>query len=125
MEPSSAPAYAPGQRDARPWGEWLVIDAGPGYVVKRITVRPGQRLSLQRHRHREEQWIFVAGVAEVTRGSEILRVEAGGTVHIALGETHRVANSGTADVVFIEVQLGAVLSEDDIERLEDAYGRVP
>ncbi|HTW68517.1 MAG TPA: phosphomannose isomerase type II C-terminal cupin domain, partial [Acetobacteraceae bacterium] len=117
--------YAPGQRDTRPWGEWLVIDAGPGYVVKRITVRPGQRLSLQRHRHRAEQWVFVAGVADVTRGSDILRVEAGGIVHIPLGQTHRVANAGTADVVFIEVQLGALLSEDDIERLEDAYGRVP
>ncbi|HTW69294.1 MAG TPA: mannose-1-phosphate guanylyltransferase/mannose-6-phosphate isomerase, partial [Acetobacteraceae bacterium] len=54
MQSPSAPAYAPGQRDTRPWGEWLVIDAGPGYVVKRITVRPGQRLSLQRHRHRAE-----------------------------------------------------------------------
>ncbi|HUN43570.1 MAG TPA: phosphomannose isomerase type II C-terminal cupin domain [Acetobacteraceae bacterium] len=124
MDPSSAPGYAPGQHDIRPWGEWLVIDSGPGFVVKRITVRPGHRLSLQRHRHREEQWIFVAGVAEVTCRSEILRVEAGATAHIALGETHRVANAGTTDVVFIEVQLGALLSEDDIERLEDAYGRM-
>jgi len=125
MQSSLAQAYAPGQHDTRPWGEWLVIDAGPGFVVKRITVTPGHRLSLQRHRHREEHWIVVAGVAEVTRGSEILRLEPGGTVHIPLGETHRIANSGTADVVFIEVQRGALLSEDDIERLEDSYGRVP
>jgi mannose-6-phosphate isomerase-like protein (cupin superfamily) len=125
MQPPFASAYAPGQHDTRPWGTWLVIDAGPGYVVKRITVHPGHRLSLQRHKHREEHWIVVAGVAEVTRGSETLRLEAGGRVHIPLGETHRIANPGTAEVVFIEVQLGALLSEDDIERLEDAYGRVP
>ena len=123
MQPA-APAYAPGQHDVRPWGEWTVIDAGAGYVVKRIRVRPGQRLSLQRHRHRDEHWVVVAGTAQVTRGDATFELGAGGTTHIARGETHRVANPGTDDLVIIEVQLGASLSEDDIERLEDAYGRV-
>ena len=121
----SAPAYAPGQSDTRPWGEWRVIDVGPGYVVKRITVRPGQRLSLQRHRHRDEQWLIVAGTAQVVRGGETFRLDVGGTTRIAREEVHRVTNPGAVDVVFIEVQLGTLLSEDDIERLEDVYGRIP
>ncbi len=121
--PDTAPPYAVGQRDARPWGEWMVIDCGTGFVVKRITVRPGQRLSLQRHRHRAEQWVVVAGVAQVTRGDAVFALGAGETVHIAPGEAHRVANRGTDDVVFIEVQTGSLLSEDDIERLDDDYGR--
>ena len=119
-----AQSYAPGQHDARPWGEWTVIDAGTGFVVKRIVVRPGHRLSLQRHRHREEHWVVVAGTAQVTSGDATFELGVGGTTHIACGETHRMANPGTDDVVFIEVQLGALLSEDDIERLEDTYGRV-
>jgi mannose-6-phosphate isomerase-like protein (cupin superfamily) len=123
MEPS-AQNYTPGQHDTRPWGEWTVIDVGAGYVAKRIIVRPGQRLSLQRHRHRDEHWVVVAGTAEVTRGDATFELGVGGTTDIARGETHRVANPGTQDVIFIEVQLGALLSEDDIERLEDIYGRV-
>lgn len=122
--PDAAHPYAVGQRDARPWGEWMVIDVGAGFVAKRITVRPGQRLSLQSHRHRAEQWVVVAGVAQVTRGDAEFAVGVGETVRIAPGETHRVANRGADDVVFIEVQTGPLLSEDDIERLDDQYGRV-
>ncbi len=121
----SIPSYGVGQSDTRPWGTWLVIDVGPGHVVKRITVRPGQRLSLQRHRHREEHWIVVAGRAQVVRDHESFMLDVGGTTRIPLGATHRIANPGTVDLEFIEVQLGALLAEDDIERLEDAYGRVP
>ena len=110
-------SYAVGQRDARPWGEWMVIDLGAGFVVKRITVRPGQRLSLQRHRHRAEQWVVVAGVANVTRGDAMFALTVAETVRIAPGETHRVANPGVEDLIFIEVQTGSVLSEDDIEGL--------
>jgi mannose-6-phosphate isomerase-like protein (cupin superfamily) len=121
--PNVPQPYAVGQRDARPWGEWMVIDVGARFVVKRITVRPGQRLSLQRHRHRAEQWVVVAGITQVTRGDAVFALAPGETVRIAPGETHRVANQGVDDVVFIEVQTGSVLSEDDIERLEDQYGR--
>jgi mannose-6-phosphate isomerase-like protein (cupin superfamily) len=119
-----APPYAPGQYERRPWGEWWVIDAGAGYIVKRIVVRPGQRLSLQRHRHRDEHWVVVAGTAQVTRGDAIFALGVGVATHIARRQMHRLANPGVEDVVFIEVQLGALLSEDDIERLDDAYGRV-
>lgn len=118
-------AYGVGESDTRPWGRWLVVDVGPGFVVKRITVRPGQRLSLQRHRHREEHWIVVAGTAQVVLGEESFVLEAGGTARIPVGGTHRIANPGMVDVVFIEVQRGALLTEDDIERLDDAYGRIP
>lgn len=121
--PNSAIPYAVGQHDVRPWGEWSVIDVGAGFAVKRITVRPGGRLSLQRHRHRAEQWVVVAGVARVTRGDTVFALAAGEATRIAPGETHRVENLGAEDVVFIEVQTGAVLSEDDIERLDDHYGR--
>jgi mannose-6-phosphate isomerase-like protein (cupin superfamily) len=117
-------AYAVGQHDLRPWGEWMVIDCGAGFVVKRITVRPGQRLSLQRHRHRAEQWVVVDGVATVTRGDTVFALTGGEAVRIAPGEAHRVANQGSDDVVVIEVQTGSLLSEDDIERLDDDYGRV-
>ncbi len=121
----SAPAYALGQSDTRPWGDWRVIDVGPGYVVKRITVRPEQSLSLQRHRHRDEHWLVVTGTAQIVRGGETFRLDAGGTARIAREEVHRVTNPGAVDVVFIEVQLGTLLSEDDIERLDDVYGRIP
>ncbi len=124
MVADTARPYAVGQQDTRPWGEWLIIDIGPGFVVKRITVRPGQRLSLQRHRNRDESWVVVAGIAHVTRGGKTVSFGCGETIRIARGTTHRVANQGTDDVVFIEVQTGARLSEDDIERLDDDYGRV-
>lgn len=116
-------AYAVGQRDTRPWGEWMVIDCGAGFVVKRISVRPGQRLSLQRHQHRDEHWVVVQGVATVTRDAETFAVGAGQVMRIGRTQAHRVANQGAVDLVFIEVQTGATLSEDDIERLDDDYGR--
>jgi mannose-1-phosphate guanylyltransferase/mannose-6-phosphate isomerase len=121
--PEATTPYAVGQHDARPWGEWRVIDCGVGFVVKRITVRPGQRLSLQRHRHRAEQWVVVAGTPSVTRADTVFALAPGETTRIAPGESHRIANPGTDDVVFIEVQTGSLLSEDDIERLHDDYGR--
>ena len=116
-------SYAAGQNDVRPWGDWTVLDAGPGYVVKRIRVTPGGILSLQRHRHRAEEWTVVAGVARVTLGQRQFDLTAGQSTHIDTGAVHRIANCGTDDVVFIEVQTGPILSEDDIERLEDSYGR--
>lgn len=120
----SVQAYGVGQSDTRPWGTWLVTDVGPGFVVKRITVRPGQRLSLQRHRHREEHWIVVAGTGQVVLGDDTVTLETGGTTRIPIGAAHRIANPGTVDLVFVEVQRGALLAEDDIERLDDAYGRI-
>jgi mannose-1-phosphate guanylyltransferase/mannose-6-phosphate isomerase len=115
--------YAAGQGDRRPWGDWVVLDAGPGYAVKRIRVLPGGILSLQRHQHRAEQWTVVAGAARVTRNTDTIDLVAGESIGIALGDIHRIANPGREDMVFIEVQTGVDLREDDIERLEDSYGR--
>jgi mannose-1-phosphate guanylyltransferase/mannose-6-phosphate isomerase len=115
--------YAAGQRDTRPWGDWEVLDAGPGYVVKRIRVSPGGILSLQRHRHRAEDWTIVGGTGRVTLDDKHFDLAAGQTAHVNVGEVHRIANPGAAQLIFIEVQTGDLLSEDDIERLEDSYGR--
>lgn len=115
--------YAAGQADARPWGDWAVLDAGPGFCVKRIRVVPGGILSLQRHQHRAEEWTVVAGAARVTRNTDTIDLVAGESIGIALGDIHRIQNPGTVDMVFIEVQTGKELREDDIERLEDSYGR--
>lgn len=115
--------YVAGQRDGRPWGDWMVIDSGPGFAVKRIRVIPGGILSLQRHRHRAEQWTIVTGAARVTRNAETIDLLAGQSIGIGLGDIHRVANPGDTDMVFIEVQTGQDLREDDIERLSDTYGR--
>jgi mannose-6-phosphate isomerase-like protein (cupin superfamily) len=115
--------YAAGQRDRRPWGDWEVLDAGPGYAVKRIRVTPGGRLSLQKHQHRAEHWVVVEGVARVTIGAAVRDLAAGQSVDIDIGEVHRIENGGTETVVIIELQRGAVLREDDIERIEDVYGR--
>jgi mannose-6-phosphate isomerase-like protein (cupin superfamily) len=115
--------YAVGQSDQRPWGDWRVIDCGPGFVVKRIRVAPGQHLSLQRHKHRAEQWVVVAGTARVTRNADVFDLTPGQSAQIAVADIHRVSNPGTVVMEFIEVQTGEVLSEDDIERLQDIYGR--
>jgi mannose-6-phosphate isomerase-like protein (cupin superfamily) len=119
----SAVTYSAGEADTRPWGEWRVLSAEPGCVVKRIRVTPGARLSLQRHTHRSEHWIIVAGTGVATLGEEALPLAPGSTVFIPAGAVHRIANTGEADLVFIEVQTGAVLSEDDIERLADDFSR--
>jgi mannose-6-phosphate isomerase len=112
------------EHDVRPWGEYTVIDDAEGYKVKRIVVRPGKRLSLQRHERRSEHWFVVAGTAEVTLDDRIETVPTGGAVDIPAGTAHRVANEGAADLIFIEVQHGTYFGEDDIVRLEDDYGRV-
>lgn len=115
--------YSIGQSDERPWGRWTVVDAGPGFCIKRITVTPGGVLSLQRHVHRAEDWIVVAGQGRATIEGEVIDLGRGSRAHIAPLATHRIANPGVSDLVFIEVQQGDILSESDIERLGDSYGR--
>jgi mannose-1-phosphate guanylyltransferase/mannose-6-phosphate isomerase len=122
---AGANTYAVGQADTRPWGDWRVTDCGPGFVVKRIRVAPGAHLSLQRHQHRAEQWVVVIGTARVTRNNEVFDLRPGEAARIGVGDIHRVANPGQTMMEFVEVQTGPILSEDDIERLEDMYGRVP
>ncbi len=110
--------------DHRPWGRFTILADENDHKVKRITVAPGQRLSLQRHNHRREHWLIVSGRATVTLDDTLLELEPGESIDIALRAVHRVQNKGTEDVVFIEVQLGDYFGEDDTERLEDDYGRI-
>ena len=116
--------YTSGETDERPWGRWRVLDAGPAHAVKCITVNPGGRLSLQYHHHRDEHWIVVAGGGAVTLDDDTFEVAGGSTIFIPAGARHTVENTGADPLVFIEVQLGDDLREDDIVRLADAYGRV-
>lgn len=112
-----------GEHDERPWGAYTVLEDADTHKVKRIEVRPGCRLSYQRHVHRAEHWFVVTGVGEVTLDGEVVRVAAGSAVDIPKGAAHRMANPGAGELVFIEVQHGDSFAEDDIERLEDDYGR--
>jgi mannose-1-phosphate guanylyltransferase len=108
----------------RPWGKYDSIDMGDRYQVKRITVKPGAKLSLQKHHHRAEHWIIIKGTARVTRGDEVLVVTENQSTYIPLGEIHCLENPGKVDLELIEIQSGSYLGEDDIVRLEDRYGRV-
>ncbi len=112
--------------EQRPWGSFTILDEADNYKVKRIEVFPGKRLSYQRHQKRAEHWFVVRGTAKVTlNGNEIL-VKTGEAVDIALGTAHRVENPHDDEtLVFIETQTGTYFGEDDIERLEDDFGRAP
>jgi mannose-1-phosphate guanylyltransferase/mannose-6-phosphate isomerase len=107
----------------RPWGWYDSIDEGAQFRVKRIQVKPGASLSLQRHKHRAEHWVVVTGTAEVICGDETITLTENQSTYIPLGEVHRLSNPGTIPLEIIEVQSGSYLGEDDIERFEDTYGR--
>ena len=111
------------ERDERPWGTYEVLDKGQNYKVKRIEVKPDQRLSLQSHEKRSEHWIIVSGEAIVTVAEKELHLQANEVVLIPAKTKHRVANPGKELLVFIEVQCGSYLGEDDIKRFEDDYHR--
>lgn len=110
--------------DRRPWGTFTVLDEGENFKVKRIEVLPGKRLSYQQHAQRAEHWVVVQGIAKVTLDGRDIVVNPGETVDIAIGMAHRVENPGSEPLVFIEVQRGSYLGEDDIVRLQDDFGRV-
>jgi mannose-1-phosphate guanylyltransferase/mannose-6-phosphate isomerase len=107
----------------RPWGWYDSIDEGGRFKVKRIQVKPGASLSLQKHHHRAEHWIVVKGTAEITNGDKVLLLTENQSTYIPLGEVHRLANPGAIPLEIIEVQSGSYLGEDDIVRFEDHYGR--
>ncbi|AEY02696.1 mannose-1-phosphate guanylyltransferase (GDP) [Oceanimonas sp. GK1] len=107
----------------RPWGNYQGIDLGERYQVKRISVKPGEQLSLQKHYHRAEHWIVVKGTALVTCGDKEFLVRENESTYIPMGEVHRLKNPGKVELELIEVQSGGYLGEDDIVRLEDGYGR--
>jgi mannose-1-phosphate guanylyltransferase/mannose-6-phosphate isomerase len=111
------------KRSYRPWGYYQSIDEGARYQVKRIVVKPGGRLSLQKHFHRAEHWIVVRGTAEVTRNGEIHFVHENESIYLPIGCEHRMANPGKINLELIEVQTGSYLGEDDIVRIEDVYNR--
>jgi len=107
----------------RPWGSYDSVDSGPNYQVKRITVNPGARLSLQRHKHRAEHWVVVEGLANVHVDGIDYLLNANDSVYIPKGAVHCLANKTDAPLHLVEVQSGSYLGEDDIERLDDVYGR--
>lgn len=108
----------------RPWGSYDCIDGAERYQVKRITVNPGEKLSLQMHYHRAEHWIVVRGTAEVRCGDKTMLLTENQSTYIPLGEIHSLANPGKVPLEIIEVQSGSYLGEDDIVRFEDRYGRI-
>lgn len=114
---------SPGGESRRPWGSFTVLADEKDHKVKRLVVSPGRRMSLQRHRFRSEHWHVVFGTGLVTRGKKQVRLAEGASVDIPKGMLHRVQNVGTKDLVIIEVQRGEYFGEDDIERIEDDFGR--
>lgn len=109
--------------DRRPWGTFTVLDEGDNFKVKRLEVLPGKRLSYQKHAQRAEHWFVVQGTAKVTLDDRDIIVSPGEAIDIAVGSAHRVENPGEELLVFIEVQRGKYLGEDDIVRLQDDFGR--
>lgn len=125
--PFCSRSWYPIDPESRPWGGYSVIESGHGsYLVKRIYVEPNKRFSLQYHNHRSEVWTIVrgSGLVELGTAPSRMEVKVGDTVEIAVGVLHRMT-AGPDGVTFIEVQLGDILREDDIVRVEDDYGRVP
>jgi mannose-6-phosphate isomerase len=110
--------------DNRPWGSFTVLDEGPDYKVKTIEVLPGKRISYQRHFRRDEHWFVVRGTAKVTLNGRETLVSAGSSIDVPVETAHRVENPHESEtLLFIETQTGSYFGEDDIERLEDDFGR--
>jgi mannose-1-phosphate guanylyltransferase/mannose-6-phosphate isomerase len=109
----------------RPWGSYETVAMDERFQVKRIVVKPGQKLSLQMHHHRAEHWIVVKGTAEITVGDQVFLLSENQSTYIPLGEKHRLVNPGKVPLELIEVQSGSYLGEDDIVRFDDVYGRAP
>lgn len=107
----------------RPWGSYQTIDLGPRFQVKRLSVKPGAKISLQKHAQRAEHWVVVQGIARVTRDEDVLTLRENMSAYIPVGCVHRLENPGTEMLHIVEVQSGSYLGEDDIVRLEDSYGR--
>lgn len=112
------------KRTQRPWGWYETVSETRGTKIKRIGVLPGQQISLQRHHRRSEHWVVAQGTASVTLDAQALTLHVGQSCDIAVGQVHRLANHTEALVEIIEVQFGDYLGEDDIERLQDDYGRL-
>ena len=112
--------------EERPWGSFTILDEGENYKVKRLEVLPGKRLSYQRHSRRSEHWFVVGGTAKVTLNDTEILVSTGEAIDVPVGTAHRIENHPAgAKLILIETQTGDYFGEDDIERLEDDFGRMP
>jgi mannose-6-phosphate isomerase-like protein (cupin superfamily) len=109
---------------SRPWGFYEILDEFPGVLIKRITIFPGQRLSLQSHKHRKEIWTIISGTGTVQVGNLIREISAGEIATVHAGDLHRASANVHEHLIIIEVQIGEILIEEDIFRVEDDYGRV-
>ena len=107
----------------RPWGNYHKVFQEPGVWVKRVEVKPGARLSLQKHQKRSEKWVVVAGSGVAIINEVEIQVAPGSVVYVPLGAVHRIGNTGQVPLVFVEVATGNYLAEDDIVRLQDDYNR--
>jgi mannose-1-phosphate guanylyltransferase/mannose-6-phosphate isomerase len=123
LKQQQAPEHLEHLTVQRPWGSYTVLEEGPGFKVKRVTVNPSGRLSLQLHHQRSEHWVVIAGTARVTRGEETFDLAVGQSTAIPVETTHRLENQGKETLHIIEVQNGPYLGEDDIVRFKDDYGR--
>ena len=123
LKKQQAPEHLEHLTVQRPWGSYTVLEEGPGFKVKRVTVNPGGRLSLQMHHERSEHWVVLAGTARVTRDQEVFDLKVGESTGIPVKTKHRLENPGQETVHIIEVQNGPYLGEDDIVRFKDDYGR--
>ncbi len=115
--------YKLGDYEERPWGEWKVIAVGDDFIIKHLRVNPGYRSSLQRHRGRSEHWIILSGELVASVDGKDKKLGPADQIYIPTGSTHRMQNSDSGEVTFIEIQTGNLLSESDIERIEDDFGR--
>lgn len=124
LKESARPEWELHREVYRPWGKYDSVDHGSRYQVKRITVKPGAKLSLQMHHHRAEHWVVVSGIAKVTNGDKVFLLCEDESTYIPVGETHSLENPGEGILEIIEIQSGSYLGEDDIVRFNDIYGRV-
>jgi mannose-1-phosphate guanylyltransferase/mannose-6-phosphate isomerase len=123
LKQQKAPEHLEHLTVQRPWGSYTILEEGQGFKVKRVTVHPGGRLSLQLHHQRSEHWVVIAGTARVTRNEEIFDLQVGMSTAIPVETKHRLENPGKQTLHLIEVQNGPYLGEDDIVRFKDDYGR--
>lgn len=123
LKQSKRKEYSEHRTVHRPWGSYTVLEVQPRFQIKRITVKPGAKLSLQKHHHRYEHWVVVSGAAKVTNGDADILLQENQSTYIPAGVVHRLENPGVISLELIEVQIGSYLGEDDIVRLEDVYGR--
>ncbi len=123
LKAAKRPEHAHHRRVNRPWGAYETIDTGERFQVKRLTIRPGEALSLQMHHHRAEHWVVVKGTARVTRGEEQMLLSENQSAYIPVATKHRLENPGSLPLEVIEVQTGGYLQEDDIIRYQDRYNR--